>query len=106
MLDKNGGWLLLLALAAMARCIGGGLPAPPDDSLNVPLEEGLLGPPIPAVGATLGGADVGSEGACFCGSFPPPELKLPSTIYREQSISRDDQHPCLGCTRGPNKIRR
>uniref|UniRef100_A0A0E0IED5 Uncharacterized protein n=1 Tax=Oryza nivara TaxID=4536 RepID=A0A0E0IED5_ORYNI len=33
-----------------------GLPAPPEDSLNVPLEGGLLGP-IPAVGTAFDGAD-------------------------------------------------
>jgi hypothetical protein len=55
---------------------------PPDNSLNVPLEGGLLGP-IPVVGATFSGTDVGSEGACFFDSFLPPELKLPSTICRE-----------------------
>lgn len=57
MLDKNGGWLLLLG-GAMPGC--NGLPAPPEDSLNVPLEGGLLGP-IPAVGTAFDGADAGSE---------------------------------------------
>uniref|UniRef100_J3MYR4 Uncharacterized protein n=1 Tax=Oryza brachyantha TaxID=4533 RepID=J3MYR4_ORYBR len=56
-----------------------GLPGPPDDSLNVPLEGGLLGP-VPLISAIFGSAGTGSEGACNFGPFFPSVLKLPTTI--------------------------
>jgi len=86
MLERPPCWLLLLAVAAAPWFIG--LPGPPEDSLSVPLDGGLLGPiPTPigtgAIGASFGGADAGSDGAacCFFGFFSPVlVMKLPTTI--------------------------
>jgi hypothetical protein len=90
MLDRPPCWLLLLLLAVAVAAPPWfiGLPGPPEDSLSVPLDGGLLGPiPTPigtgAIGASFGGADAGSGGAacCFFAFFSPVSgLKLPTTI--------------------------
>jgi len=73
---------------------GGGLGAPPDDSLRliVPLDGGLLG----AAGATFSGVGDASDGdgasscccCCFGGSFFPWVLKLPATICTGEAAVR------------------
>jgi hypothetical protein len=87
MLDRPPCWLLLLLAVAVAAWFIG-LPGPPEDSLGVPLDGGLLGP-IPtligagAIGASFGGADAGSDGAacCFFTFFSTASvMKLPTTI--------------------------
>lgn len=69
-----------------------GLPGPPDDSLNVPLDGGLLGP-VPLIGTIFSGADIGSEGACSFGPFFPSVLKLPTTICTGEAAVRSPATP-------------
>jgi hypothetical protein len=64
--------LSLMMLDRRSSLLGyGGQPRPPEDSLNVPPEGGLLGP-IPihkgarSISMGFGGANVGSNGAACC----------------------------------------
>lgn len=84
-------WLLLLHVVPVLWFIG--LPGPPEDSLKVPRDGGLLAP-VMGIGpllASLPGAEEGSMAAaaaailCF-GSFFPSAMKLPTTTC-SRSIS-------------------
>lgn len=79
MLD-NPCWLLLLHVPILWLS---GLPGPPEDSLKVPREVGLLGTGA-GTGASFPGADIGSKGLLTCfGSFLPA-MKLPTTTCRDK----------------------
>lgn len=56
-----------------------GLPGPPEDSLRVPRDGGLLAPVGPPLGASLGGAVEGSIRFVDFDSFLPSAIKLPTT---------------------------
>lgn len=67
---------LLLLQASVVRLSG--LPGPPDDSLRVPRDGGLLAPVGPLHGASLGCANRGSIWCLDFDSLRPSVLKLPT----------------------------
>lgn len=79
----NSCWLLLSAPMFWLS----GLPdPPPEDSLKVPCEGGLLAPDvrIRGIGVSFVGADEGKSKGLVCfGSFFPSAMKLPTTTCRE-----------------------
>lgn len=67
-----------------------GLPGPPDDSLSVPRDGGLLvpvTPPPPPTGAIFGGADEGSTWLADFDSLRPSAIKLPTTTCNGKETS-------------------
>lgn len=81
-------WTLLLHVVPVLWFIG--LPGPPpEDSLRVPRDGGLL-PSTIGMGlllASFPGAEVGSRGMVYFRSFFPSAIKLPTTTYSERSCA-------------------
>lgn len=72
MLDMPWGFVLLPVLWLS------GLPAPPEDSLRLPCDGGLLAPVTPKPGASFGGAESGSAWFIGLDSLRPSAMKLPT----------------------------
>ena len=75
MLDMPCGLLLLQAPVLWLS----GLPGPPEDSLRVPRDGGLLAPVCPPPGPSFDGAFKGSIWFADFDSFRPSVMKLPTT---------------------------
>ena len=75
MLDMPGGLLLLHAPVLWLS----GLPGPPEDSLRVPRDGGLLGPVGPLAAPRFGIEDKGSTRLPDFDSLRPSATKLPTT---------------------------
>lgn len=79
-------WGLLLLQAPVLWLSG--LPGPPEDSLRVPRDGGLLGPVVPSAGANFVNADKGSIWFANLDSLRPSEMKLATTTWRtSQSLA-------------------
>lgn len=61
-----------------------GQPGPPDDSLRVPRDGGLVAPVGKPPGASFAGAGWGSIWHADFGSFRPSAIKLPTTTCKER----------------------
>jgi len=94
MLDMPCGLLLLQAPVLWFS----GLPGPPDDSLRVPRDGGLLTPVDPPLGGSLDVADDGSVWFAVFDSLRPSATKLPTTTCNENdgSVSFAVRHTDAG----------